>query len=110
MARQATLQKDLADVSAFDFSQVEQNGLAGVGSFVKVRGADGAERAYAILGEWDSEPSLGVVSSKTPIAQALFGAAEGDKVELPGADGASEIATVVSVSALPEAVLAWARG
>ena len=110
MARQATLQKDLADVSAFDFSQVAQNGLAGVGSFVTVRGADGAERSYAILGEWDSEPELGIVSSRTPIAQALFGAAEGDKVELPGEDGASEVATVVSVAALPEAVLAWARG
>ena len=75
-----------------------------------VRGADGAERSYAILGEWDSEPSLGILASGTPLAQALFGHAEGDKVELPGADGESSVATVVSVQPLPENVLAWARG
>ena len=109
-ARQAQLQKDLAEVAAFDFAEVAQNGLAGVGSFVTVRGADGAEKSYAILGEWDSDPALGIVASGTPLAQALFGAAEGDKVELPGADGATAVATVVSVAALPEAVLAWARG
>ena len=109
-ARQAQLQKDLAEVAAFDFAEVAQNGLAGVGSFVTVRGADGAEKSYAILGEWDSDPALGIVASGTPLAQALFGAAEGDKVELPGADGATAVATVVSVAALPEAVLDWARG
>ena len=109
-ARQTQLQKDLAEVAPFDFAEVAQNGLAGVGSFVTVRGADGAEKSYAILGEWDSEPSLGILASGTPLAQALFGAAEGDKVELPGEDGAAAIATVVSVAALPESILAWARG
>ena len=109
-ARQTQLQKELADVSAFDFSGIAQNGLAGVGSFVTLRAADGAERSYAILGEWDSDPDLGIVSSRSRLAEALFGAAEGDKVELPGEDGETSVATVVSVSALPEAVLAWARG
>ena len=109
-ARQTQLQKDLAEVSAFDFSQIAQNGLAGVGSFVTLRGADGAEKAYAILGEWDSDPELGIVSSRSRLAEALFGAAEGDKVELPGEDGETSVATVVSVAALPESVLAWARG
>ena len=109
-ARQAQLQKDLAEVSAFDFAEVVQNGLAGVGSFVTIRGADGAEKSYAILGEWDSDPDLGIVSSRSRLAEALFGAAEGDKVELPGEDGAAAVATVVSVAALPESVLAWARG
>lgn len=109
-ARQTQLQKDLAEIAPFDFAQIAQNGLAGVGSFVTVRGADGAEKSYAILGEWDSEPSLGILASGTPLAQALFGAAEGDKVELPGEDGAAAVATVVSVAALPESVLAWARG
>lgn len=109
-ARQTQLQKDLADVSAFDFSGIAQNGLAGVGSFVTLRGADGAERSYAILGEWDSDPDLGIVSSRSRLAEALFGAAEGDKVELPGEDGETSVATVVSVAALPEKILAWARG
>ena len=109
-ARQTQLQKDLAEVSAFDFSDVAQNGLAGVGSFVTIREEGGAEKSYAILGEWDSDPDLGIVSSKSRVAEALFGAAEGDKVEMPGEDGASAVATVLSVAALPEAVLAWARG
>ncbi len=109
-ARQTQLQKDLADVSAFDFSGIAQNGLAGVGSFVTLRGADGAERSYAILGEWDSDPELGIVSSRSRLAEALFGASAGDTVELPGEDGETSVATVVSVAGLPDAVLAWARG
>ncbi len=109
-ARQTQLQKDLAEVSAFDFAGLAQNGLAGVGSFVTIRGEDGAEKSYAILGEWDSDPELGIVSSRSRLAEALFGAAEGDKVELPGEDGETSVATVVSVAALPESVLAWARG
>ncbi|MBQ9725911.1 MAG: GreA/GreB family elongation factor [Kiritimatiellae bacterium] len=109
-ARQTQLQKDLASVSAFDFSGIAQNGLAGVGSFVAIRGEDGAERAYSILGEWDSDPDLGIVSSRSRVAEALFGHAEGDKVEMPGEDGETSVATVVSVGPLPDAVLAWARG
>ena len=110
MARQKALQEELAAVSAFDFSEVAQNGLAGVGSFVTIRGADGEEKSYAILGEWDSDPALGIVSSRSRLAEALFGAAEGDRVDLPGEGGGSAPATVVSVEPLPESILAWTRG
>ena len=50
------------------------------------------------------------ISSGLASIAAACSISEGDKVELPGEDGASEVATVVSVAALPENVLAWARG
>ena len=111
VARQAKLEEELGRVSAFDFSTVEQNGLVGLGSRVVVELPGGAEKVFSILGEWDSEPSLGILSCSTPLARALLDCREGDSVELPAENEEGTVEGVVkSVGALSEDILAWSRG
>ena len=111
VARQEKLEEELGRVSAFDFSTVEQNGLVGLGSRVVVELPGGAEKVFSILGEWDSEPSLGILSCSTPLARALLDCREGDTVELPAENEEGTVEGVVkSVGALSEDILAWSRG
>ena len=111
VARQKKLEEELGRVSAFDFSTVEQNGLVGLGSRVVVELPGGAEKVFSILGEWDSEPSLGILSCSTPLARALLDCREGDTVELPAENEEGTVEGVVkSVGALSEDILAWSRG
>ena len=111
VARQQKLEEELGRVSAFDFSTVEQNGLVGLGSRVVVELPGGAEKVFSILGEWDSEPSLGILSCSTPLARALLDCREGDTVELPAENEEGTVEGVVkSVGALSEDILAWSRG
>lgn len=111
VARQAKLEEELKRVSAFDFSAVEPNGLVGLGSRVVVELPGGAEKVFSILGEWDSEPSLGILSCSTPLARALLDCREGDTVELPAENEEGTVEGVVkSVGALSEDILAWSRG
>ena len=71
----------------------------------------GAEKVFSILGEWDSEPSLGILSCSTPLARALLDCREGDTVELPAENEEGTVEGVVkSVGALSEDILAWSRG
>ena len=71
---------------------------------------DGAERTYVILGEWDNEPSLNVISSKTKLAANMLGRKAGDAVELADADGNAIAATVVRVDSLTDELKAWIKG
>jgi len=77
---------------------------------VAVVSVDGVEKAYAILGEWDNEPSLNVISSKTKIAANLLGRKTGDAVELADAEGKAIAATVVRVEPLSDELKTWIKG
>jgi transcription elongation GreA/GreB family factor len=63
-----------------------------------------------ILGEWDNEPSLNVISSKTKIAANMLGRKAGDGVELADADGNAMAATIVRVEPLSEDLKEWIKG
>jgi transcription elongation GreA/GreB family factor len=47
---------------------------------VRVRGSDGTERRFAIVGEDEADVASGKVSYVSPLAQALLGAHVGDTV------------------------------
>ena len=110
VARQGKLEEELKRVESFDFAAVEGNGLVGLGSHVSLEMPDGSVREYSILGEWDSSPDLGIVSCSTPLAKALLDHREGDRIVLPSDGEDGPVCTIRAVTALPEAVLAWARG
>ena len=112
VARQQQLEADLKRVSAFDFTQESdaEIELAGLGSFVTLEFADGSRKSYALLGEWDSAPELGIVSFKTPVARAVIDHRVGDKVEIPSEGDESLAATVVSIEPLPQEIVEWTRG
>ena len=108
LQKQALMQKDLDEVKPTLFENVEADEVrAGTTVVVSVAGA---ERTYVILGEWDNEPSLDVISSKTKIAINMLGRKAGDSVELADADGNAIAATIVRVEPLAEEIRSWIKG
>lgn len=65
------------------------------GASVRVRGADGAEREYVIVGEDESDPPSGRLNWASPLAAALLGRKAGDRVPF-GRGGA--VLEIISVS------------
>ena len=76
------------------------------GSTVTIQMSDGAKRTYTILGEWDRDEALEIISCKSRLAEVLEGLACGDKTMVPSDTGEAE-AEVVAIDVLSPAVLAW---
>jgi len=64
------------------------------GARVRVRGADGVEREYSIVGEDEADPAAGRLNWASPLAGALLGRKPGDRVVF-GRSGEAEIISVV---------------
>ena len=72
---------------------------AGFGSRVRFR-QNGAERTVDIVGDDEAEPLAGRLAFTAPLARALTGTGEGDRVDFGGKPGALE---VLEVGPIPEA-------
>jgi transcription elongation GreA/GreB family factor len=81
---------------------------AGPGTGVEIEHADGRRERFYILGAWDRDEALGIVSSDTRMAQALEGHSAGDAVSVPGTDG-DRSARVTAILPLSEDVRRWVR-
>lgn len=109
LRRQADMERDLQDVRGTDFAGAPTN-TAGPGTIVTVTTSNGAARQHCILGEWDQDKALGIVSSNSRIAQLLEGHREGDTVPLPGPDGEDEQCTITGISGLSDDAKNWIMG
>lgn len=111
--RQRELETELKQVHGSDFRDFSVD-RAGVGTCVELQATDGRRWQYSILGEWDRDEALGIISNKSLVARRVEGRSVGEVVRIPGdlaaGDGAEVDATVVRVSDLPELVRAWAAG
>jgi transcription elongation GreA/GreB family factor len=76
---------------------VPEEGVVGIGSRVRIRMA-GKERAIDIVGHDEADPSADRLSFQAPLAKALIGAEEGEKVDFAGKAGSIEI---VGIEAIP---------
>ena len=110
--RLARLQAELREVSPFDYSAAEAGEEAAPGTRVELRYEDGSVRVLNILGLWDFDEALGVISSRAPLVELVLGRKAGETVMIPDPDFDGEFlsATVVSVGPLPAEVVAWANG
>lgn len=108
MRRRAEWEQGLQQVRGTDFASCMAH-EAGMGTTVSLRHADGKEHVFHILGEWDQEPKLGIISCSSKMGRALAGRRAGDPVVVPDEAGDVE-AVVVKVEGLPAAVLGWAKG
>ena len=108
MQRQAELERDLAEVKPTDFAGFPSD-RAGMGTTVTIRRPDGKPQRLIILGEWDRDDALGVISSGSRLAQLLEGRRAGETVDLPGASG-DEPCTLVQVTGLTGEIRKWASG
>lgn len=61
--------------------------VVGIGAQVTVEDDDGKRTTYAIVGAIEADPKRGAIGWQSPLAQALWGAREGDTVSLPRGDG-----------------------
>ena len=108
LQKQSLMQKDLDEVSATLFDNVETDEVR-MGT-IAILSSDGGEKRFVVLGEWDNEPSLGIISSGTRLAANLLGKKPGDAVELTDADGNAVAAKVERVESLTDELKAWIKG
>lgn len=108
LQRKTEIERDLAEVKGTDFSGMAAD-LAGMGTCVAVKKADGGTDRYCILGEWDRDETLNIISSSSKLAQVLEGGQPGDEVLLPGADTETR-GTIVEVTALTDDIRKWMAG
>ena len=112
IARQAALQQELREVVTFDYALAEAGDVAAPGTRVELRYEDGTARVLHVLGLWDFDEALGVISCQAPLAQLVLGKKAGDRIAVPDPDFDGEFlsAEIVSVGPLPPEVIAWANG
>lgn len=108
MQKQTLMQADLEAVKEGDFSDATTDEVM-PGVTVKVD-AEGVEKIYTILGEWDNDLEKGILSSKTRVAQNLMGKKVGESFDLPKAEGGSTLAIVKEILPLSEEIREWIKG
>lgn len=109
MQRRAELEQDLAAARGTDFSGTPTDRVA-PGTCVQIRQADGQIERYTLLGEWDQDSNLHIISSSSRMAQLLNGARVGDTVSLPNAREEMMPCTIESIEPLSDEIRAWMRG
>jgi transcription elongation GreA/GreB family factor len=90
MRRQAETERELQLARGTDFANPD-TGAVSIGTIVTLRGSDGKEETYTILGAWDSDPDKGIISYQAAIAQALIGHKVGQKLSVPTETGDREV-------------------
>lgn len=106
LKRRGDLEEMLQSVKPTDFGGLPTDS-AGMGTGVLLEYADGRKERYHILGEWDQDAALGIISSDTRMARALEGHKAGEMVQVPTESGDVEC-RIVEVTPLPPEVLRWA--
>jgi transcription elongation GreA/GreB family factor len=101
-------ERDLKDVRGTDFDGMPSD-CCGMGITVELRHPDGRMQVLHILGEWDRDEGMGIISSRSRMAECLAGRKVGDTATVPCETG-NEQCIVVRISSLPEAVREWCRG
>ncbi len=106
MQKQSVMQAELEAVKPDAFDAVDTSEV-NPGTTVVIATPAG-EKTYHILGEWDNEVALGVLSSKARLAQNMLGKKAGEQFELPG-EGAVVFATIQAVQELPAEIREWMK-
>lgn len=65
---------------------VEVAGTVQFGHTVEIERADGRRQVFRIVGEDEADPAKGSISYVSPLARTLLGKAEGDVVQVNGAE------------------------
>ena len=96
MRRKAELEQMLHNARGTSFADADTSRVS-IGTVATLRDKDsGREEAYTILGAWDGNPDLHIISYQTAIGQALLGHQAGEVVTLPNGQF-----TIISIEAAP---------
>jgi len=104
MAQGAQLAEDLEKIKPTDFAESTTDEVS-MGTGVELVYPGGASETFYILGAWDQDEVLSIISSETALAKALMGHKAGDHVEIPA--GQCELKAILPVS---DEIRAWIKG
>lgn len=105
LQRQSEMDQELKQMQGTDFAGVS-TAAVGMGVCVNLAYPDGRTGQFHVLGEWDRDEALGIISCKSRMAQCLEGCKPGGIVQVPGEHG-DETVTVVSTEPISAAVREW---
>ena len=105
LQQQAALYQEIKRIKETDFADMPTDKV-GPGVAVTIALPDSTEETYSILGEWDYDEKLNIISNITRLAKALENARVGDTVTIPRLDGEVP-ATIKEIAPLSEAVRNW---
>ncbi|MCK5528827.1 MAG: GreA/GreB family elongation factor, partial [Kiritimatiellae bacterium] len=111
LRRRGEMEQDLKAVQGTDFAGFKTD-TVGMGVSVTLERPDGLIQTYTILGEWDSDTDLNIISSSSKLSRLLAGKKEGDAVELPAIDDTkteNETCKIVSVTEPNAEIKAWVK-
>jgi len=108
MRRREELEKALTQVTPTDFADVEPE-IVAPGVEVELEFEDGDRRTVAVLGVWDHDEKLGIISCEAPLAQALLGHRPGEMIELPRGMERKSL-KILAVRRISARVRDWIRG
>ena len=95
MAQGAKLAEDLEIVKPTDFTDISTDKI-NIGTGVVLEFEDNSHITYFILGVWDQDDDLKIISSETKLAKLLLGLSVGDDVNLP--DGKAIVRDIISLT------------
>jgi transcription elongation GreA/GreB family factor len=105
MRRKAEYEKMLGEVRGTDFAGIKPE-AAGPGVSVVLKMPAGDNQTYHILGEWDSDEALGIISCSSRLAETLHGRRAGETVTIPGEKSPIKC-LITAVCELPPEIKAW---
>jgi transcription elongation GreA/GreB family factor len=105
LQRQAEMDSDLKQMKGTDFTGIPTDKV-GMGVSVSLTCPDASTRIYTILGEWDRDEALNIISCRSKLAQCLEGRRPGDRVLIPG-ETDDELVTIAAIDPLSDVVRAW---
>ncbi len=109
MRRQAELEEQLQSVVPSDFDGSPADRVAAGCAVELTTDGDAPPTVVHLLGVWDRDEALRIVSSETDLARALLGRGVGEEVHLPTEHG-TRPARIAAIRPLPPEVRAWIRG
>jgi transcription elongation GreA/GreB family factor len=101
------LEQMLRHVSPTDFEGLPTDRV-GLATGVVLAYDDGRTERYYILGEWDTEQTLGIISSESRMAKALEGKRKDETVTVPTEDGETSC-RIADVTGMSDEVRAWSK-
>ncbi len=96
----------LEKMQGASFDGITDFSVVAPGMEVTLTKADGSTLVYSILGEWDNDENLGVLSCLSRLAKILCGTKVGDKVTIPAVAGEEEV-TIAAIAPLSAPVREW---
>lgn len=105
--RRTELQQQLREVQPSDLEGFPTD-RAGLATGVDVEYADGRKERLYILGAWDRDEGLGIISMDTRLAQSISGKTAGESFEWSAEHGV-EKGILRAIVPLPETIWEWIR-